>query len=247
MKEDLVSILMPSYNSDLFIKDSISSVVQQSYKNWELLITEDGSKDNTESIVKSFNDPRIKYFWQKNRGAAEARNNSLKHARGRFIAFLDADDIWFENKLKKQIEFMKIKQIPFSCTSYVKINEQGESLGKIIHAEERADYKVVLARCPIGNLTVIYDTEQLGKVEAIDIQKRNDYCLWLKILKITPYVFGLDEVLAGYRVRKNSLSSNKIKLVWYHWYIYTKIEKIGYIKSVYHIIIWIIIKLLRIK
>lgn len=246
MKQPLVSILMPAYNSVTYIKKSIDSVCKQSYTNWELLITEDGSDDGTKQVIESYKDPRIKYFWQNKAGAAAARNTSLENAKGQYIAFLDSDDIWYPDKLKLQIMFMKNGNYPISCTNYRKVDENGMEI-KVIKCVEKADYNRVLLDCPVGNLTVIYDVEQLGRIYALNLKKRNDYALWLKILKKTKYIYGLDEVLADYTVRKQSLSYNKLSLVKYQWKLYRDIEKLSILRGLFHVAYFAYLKIFRIK
>lgn len=224
---------MPAHNSILFIKEAIDSVLSQSYVQWELLITEDGSDDGTRALIESYKDERIRYFWQPNQGAAVARNNSLKAARGQYIAFLDSDDIWKSNKLERQIAFMRDNNYCFSCTSYIRTLKNKNEIEKIVECLPMADFKTVLYSCPVGNLTVVYDAAKLGKIYAENIEKRNDYALWLKILKHTKYIYGLNEVLACYRVRKGSLSENKLNLIKYHWKLYRNIEKFSVIYSAY--------------
>lgn len=248
--EDLVSIIMPTYNCAKYIGEAINSVLSQTYKNWELIIVDDCSIDNTEEVVKKYleKDNRIKYFkLSVNSGPAVARNVALEKASGKYIAFLDSDDLWMEEKLEKQISFMKQNNYNFTFTSYIQINENGEENGVIIKAKKKVDYNGVLLSCPIGNSTVIYNAEKLGKFEIPNIRKRNDYALWLQILKKEKYAYGLNEILAKYRIRKNSVSRNKLDLIKYHWYLYRKIEKLSILRSTFHICCWIIIKILRIK
>ncbi|MBF8983786.1 glycosyltransferase family 2 protein [Lutibacter sp. B2] len=248
--EELISIIMPTYNCGNFIAESVESVINQTYSNWELIIVDDCSTDDTETVIKKYSgkDERIKFYkLSVNSGAAVARNYGTNTAQGVYIAFLDSDDLWHENKLKKQIDFMKDNKYAFTCTTYAQIDESGKKNGVVIKVKKKVDYNAVLLSCPIGNSTVIYNANILGKIEIPNIRKRNDDALWLKILKIEKYAYGLDEKLMLYRVRKNSLSRNKIELVKYHWYLYRKIEKLSVVRSAWHIFCWIIIKILKIK
>lgn len=248
--EPLVSIVMPTYNCAKYIEESVVSVIKQTYTNWELIIIDDCSTDNTEDIVKSYceKDNRIKYFrLDVNSGAAIARNEGIKCAKGRYIAFLDSDDLWMEKKLEKQISFMEKNKYNFTCTDYMQIDEKGQENGVIIKCKKKVDYNGVLLNCPIGNSTVIYNAEKLGKFEIPNIKKRNDDALWLQILKKEKYAYGLNEVLMKYRIRKNSISSDKIDLIKYHWKLYREIEKLSISRSLFHIIYWIVIKMLRLK
>jgi len=241
MNRDLVSIIMPAYNCEKFISETIDSVLKQSYQNWELIIVDDCSTDSTADIVKEYadKDSRVKYFENdKNSGAAISRNNALKHATGRFMAFLDSDDLWRANKLEKQIEFMIENNYGFSCTEYDKIDENSDSLDKIICVKEKRDYHSLLKTCP-GNSTVMYDTFIVEKQMIPDIKKRNDYVMWLQLIKKAEYLYGLKEVLGSHRVRTGSISSNKISLVKYHWYVYRKIEKLSIVYSIYLLVYWV--------
>jgi len=246
--EELVSIITPSYNCEKYIGKTIETVINQTYQNWEMLIVDDASTDNTEKVVKSYKDSRIKYIkLNENSGAAIARNKGMKDAKGKYIAFIDSDDLWKSDKLEKQIKFMKENNYNIVCTSYEHINEKGDRLNRIIKCKKKVDYKGVLLSCPVGNSTVIYNVDALGKFEVPNIRKRNDDALWLKMLKKEKYIYGLDEVLMQYRIRENSISRKKIELVKYHWYLYRKIEHLSVIRSLFHIVVWGFIKLLRIK
>ena len=248
MENELVSIIMPTYNCAKFIGKTIESVLNQTYSNWELIIVDDCSKDNTEEVVKAFNDSRIKYNkLENNSGAAIARTEAMKIASGTYMAFLDSDDLWKKDKLEKQLKFMKENNYNFTCTAYEQINEAGEKLNKIIKTKKRADYNRILLDCPVGNSTVMYNVEKLGKFEVPNIRKRNDDCLWLQILKKEKYISGMTEVLMEYRIRSNSISSNKFSLIKYHWQLYREIEHLSVFRSVFHICWWGVIKVLHIK
>lgn len=178
--EELVSIIMPTYNCANFIDKSIESVINQTYKNWELIIIDDCSTDNTEEIVKKYikEDSRIIYHkLPTNSGAAVARNHGIAMAKGSYIAFLDSDDLWAKDKLEKQLKFMKDNGYAFTFTSYAQIDENGNPNGVIIRAKEKVDYNGVLLSCPIGNSSVIYNVDILGKFEIPNIRKRNDDAL----------------------------------------------------------------------
>lgn len=250
MKNELVSIIMPTYNCGKFIARTLDSVVEQVYENWELIIVDDCSNDNTESIVKSYalNDDRIKYVkLEKNSGAAIARTEAMKIANGKYMAFLDSDDLWIKEKLSKQLKFMQENKYNFTCTDYEQIDENDNKIGKIIKTKKKADYNRVLLDCPVGNSTVMYNVEALGKFEVPNIRKRNDDALWLQILKKEKYIYGMSEVLMEYRVRTNSISSNKFDLIKYHWQLYRDIEHLSFFRSVFHICWWGMIKVLHIK
>ena len=248
MNEELVSIIMPTYNCAKFIGETIKSVIAQTYSNFEIIIVDDCSKDNTKDVVNSFDDERIKYHrLEKNSGAAVARTTAMNMAKGKYMAFLDSDDLWMENKLERQLKFMKDNNYNITCTAYEQVNEDGESLNKVIKTKKKVDYNRILLDCPVGNSTVMYNVEALGKFEVPNIRKRNDDALWLQMLKKEKYIYGMDEVLAKYRIRSNSISSNKLSLIKYHWQLYRDIEHLSVIRSVFHICWWGVIKVLHIK
>lgn len=246
----LVSIIMPTYNCGKFIGETIESVLAQTYTEWELLISDDCSIDNTKEIVENYSniDSRIKYNrLEKNVGAAMARNDAMERAKGNYIAFLDSDDLWEPEKLEHQLDFMNKNNYNFTCTAYKQINEDGESLDKIIKTNKKTNYNGILLNCPVGNSTVIYNVDRLGKFSIPNIRKRNDDALWLKILKKEKNIYGMNEVLMSYRLRRDSISRNKFDLVKYHWYLYREIENLSVIRSTFHICCWGMIKILKFK
>lgn len=250
MKESIVSIIVPAYNSECYIGRTIESVISQTYKFWEMIIVDDCSSDKTAEVILSYSlkDKRIKYSrLEVNSGAAVARNVAMSMATGQYIAFLDSDDVWLPDKLSAQIQFMQENNYKFTCTDYEQIDETGRCLGKIIHCREKADYNRVLLDCPIGNSTVMYDVTQMGKFEVPNIRKRNDDALWLKMLKSEKFIYGLNQVLVQYRVRHDSISANKFQLIKYHWVLYRKIEHLNIMRSIFYILHWGVIKILRIK
>lgn len=231
----LVSIIMPSYNSEDFIKETIDSVRNQTYQKWELLIVDDFSTDRTVGIIKDYMkiDERITLeVLKQNSGAAIARNKAVKKAEGQYLSFLDSDDLWVEDKLEKQIKFMEDNGYMFTSTSYGEMNDDSERLGNVQKSFKRLDYDGVLKNCP-GNSTVMYNVDELGKFYSPDIRKRNDYAMWLQVIKEAKYLYGLPDVLSIYRVRQGSLSKNKLDLVKYQWEVYREIEKLSFVKSLY--------------
>ncbi|MDB4580264.1 glycosyltransferase [Akkermansiaceae bacterium] len=230
---DLVSIVMPAYNSSEFVVESILSIQAQTHTNWELLITDDCSSDKTVKIIRNLaaTDSRIKVFQlAKNRGAGVARNHSIEKAAGRYIAFCDSDDQWVPNKLENQLRFMRQHDLGFTYTSYEKIDEAGNSIGSVT-CLPRVTYKTMLRNNYIGCLTVVYDTRKLGKQFMPTIRKRQDWALWLKILKQSPEARGIQEFLSIYRDRAGSISSNKLEMVKYNWIIFNDVEKLGILRS----------------
>lgn len=242
----LVSVIMPTYNCGKFIEQSIQSVLNQTITDWELQIVDDCSTDHTYEMIKPYLDkyPQIHYYClPENGGPAAARTEAIKRAKGKYIAFLDSDDVWSVDKLEKQVAFMEKSGALFTCTAYGQMDENGVSLSTVCIPPRKTDYKKMLRLSnPIGNLTVMYNQEILGKYEVPMIRKRNDFALWLRILKDTPYCVGLSEVLATYRIRENSVSSNKIKQMKFHWQLYRKIEKLNLIQSCWAIICWAWVK-----
>lgn len=250
MVDGLISVITPTYNCAKFIGETIESVQAQTYKKWEMIIVDDCSTDNTKEIVALYekNDERIKYHCLgKNSGAAIARTEAMKIAQGEYMAFLDSDDIWVKDKLKKQVTFMQKNDVAFSCTEYEQIDEEGRSLNKVIKTVPRVNYNRLLLDCPVGNSTVMYSVKKMGKFEVPNIRKRNDDALWLQMLKKEKYIYGMQSVLMKYRIRSNSISSNKLKVIKYHWILYRDIEHLGIGKSIFHIAYWCVIKILRIK
>ncbi|MBM7606285.1 glycosyltransferase involved in cell wall biosynthesis [Metabacillus crassostreae] len=247
--EDLVSVIMPAYNCGEFIGFSLDSVIDQTYRNWEVIVVDDCSKDNTEEIIKEYilKDSRIKYYrLPTNSGAALARNKAIEHARGKYIAFLDSDDVWRNDKLTKQITFMKLNDYNFTCTSYSKIDELGNDLNRIIRTKSRRDYEGILKTCP-GNSTIVYNAEQLGKFKIPNIKKRNDYVLWLQVIKKEKYLYGLEESLSSHRIRSNAISSKKSSLISYHWKVYREIEDLSIMKSCFLIMYWVFATLFKLR
>lgn len=237
-QQELVSIITPTYNSSEFIEETIYSVLNQTYENWELILVDDCSSDNTIKLISNFaeKDKRILILKnEKNEGAAISRNKAIKIAKGRFIAFLDSDDLWFPSKLEKQVEFSIINKFALTYSAYQKISEDGSLLG-IISVPKKVSYKSILKTCSIGCLTAMYDTSILGKIYMPNIRKRQDYGLWLKILKKIDFAHGMNEILAQYRVRKNSISSNKLKAAKYQWKVYREVENLSLLSSIYYFI-----------
>ncbi len=228
----LVSIIMPSYNTAKFISETIESVLAQTYSNWELIIVDDCSTDNTDEIVARYKDKRIKYLKNPNNsGAAVSRNRALRKAEGRWIAFLDSDDLWEKNKLEKQIQFMEKSGCSFSYTNYVEIDEKSMLLGNMVTGPKRITKKGMYTYCWPGCLTVMYDASKIGVVQIADIKKNNDYCMWLQVIEKADCCL-LDEVLGKYRKRSGSISNQKyIKLIKWHYKLFREALKKNCITS----------------
>jgi len=238
----MVSIITPSYKSERFISKTIETVLNQTYKKWEMIIVDDLSPDNSNDIIEKYakQDSRIKLIrLLENSGPAVARNRAIEEAGGRYIAFLDADDLWKMDKLEKQIDFMNENDLAFTYSSYDLIDEDDNTLG-YFKTKEQITYGEMLKTSSVGCLTAIYDTNKIGKVYMPIILKRHDYALWLKILKKIGATKGLGESLAVYRIHDNSVSSNKLIAILYVWKVYREIEYIAFFKSIYYMLHFII-------
>lgn len=232
---DLVSVIMPSYNTARYIVQSIESIIAQTYSNWELIIVDDCSTDNTDEVVKKYlGDERIKYFKnEKNSGAAVSRNKALMEAKGRWIAFLDSDDLWLPKKLEKQLNFMKCNDYHFSYTNYSEIDESGQKNGVTVSGPRKISKSGFYNYCWPGCLTVMYDADVVGLIQISDIKKNNDYAMWLKVCKKAD-CYLLNEELSLYRRgRKGSISNHETKkLIIWHYKLFREAENRGKIISV---------------
>lgn len=231
---ELVSIIMPSYNTAVYITESIQSVLAQTYEDWELIIVDDCSTDNTDEVVNSYLlDKRIRYIKNENNsGAAMSRNRALREAKGKWIAFLDSDDLWESNKLQKQISFMRENGYHFSYTNYIEIDEESKPNGKSVSGPKRITKHGMYNYCWMGCLTVMYDSDAVGLIQIADIKKNNDYAMWLKISqKVDCYL--LDECLAKYRRgRTGSVSNHGIKtMIAWHYKLFREVEKQNVLQS----------------
>lgn len=236
MNEPLVSIITPVYNAEMFLSDTIKSVQNQTYKNWEMLLVDDCSKDNSAQIIKEFQkyDDRIKYIkLEKNSGASVSRNTGIKNAKGRFIAFVDSDDIWKPEKLEVQVKYMLENNLGFTFTSYRYMKEDGELTNKVAKAPSKINYNGLLKNTIIGCSTVVIDTDIVEYFEMPLVRRGQDTATWLQILRKEKYAYGIDKDLVDYRLVGESLSSNKIIALKRTWNTYRNVEKLGLIKSAY--------------
>lgn len=230
---DLVSIIMPSYNTAPYISETIQSVLNQTYQNWELIVVDDCSTDNTDQVVAYIKDERIKYLKnEKNSGAAISRNRALRESKGRWIAFLDSDDLWMPEKLEKQIAFMESNGYFFSYTNYEEMDMDGNSTGVKVTGPKKITKTGMFNYCWPGCLTVMYDAEKIGLIQIEDIKKNNDYAMWLKVCKKAD-CYLLDECLGKYRKgRAGSVSTHSIKtMIHWHYKLFRKAEKQGIARS----------------
>jgi teichuronic acid biosynthesis glycosyltransferase TuaG len=231
---NLVSIITPSYNSAKFIKQCIESVIAQTYINWEILIVDDCSRDNSCLAIKKFatQEGRIRYFLlDENIGSAAARNVAIRQAKGKYIAFLDSDDLWGPQKLEKQISFMEKEDIAFSFSTYQPMSEDGSKLYSIIHAPKIVTYSSYLRNTIIGCLTVVIDREKTGDFEMPNIRSSHDMALWLLIMRRGFEAYGLDENLARYRIVSTSNTASKWHAAKDVWKIYREVEKLSFFYS----------------
>ena len=232
----LVSIIMLSYNTASFIKETIQSVLNQTYSKWELIIVDDCSTDNTDEVLEYIKDSRIRYFKNdKNLGAAVSRNKALREARGQWIAYLDSDDLWMPEKLEKQIRFMESNGYAFSYTNYEEIDVDGNKTGVKVSGPKRITKTGMFNYCWPGCLTVMFDANKIGIVQIQDIKKNNDYAMWLKICK-KANCYLLDDFLAQYRKgRTGSVSTHSIKtMIGWHYKLFHEAEGMGLIKSLFN-------------
>lgn len=239
MEEDLISIVVPVYHAERFLEDTIKTIKEQTYKNWELIFINDCSPDKSVEIIQKEmkENKKIKLLQLKeNLGAAVARNTGIQEAKGKYLVFIDADDLWEKEKLKKQIEFMKNKDCAFSFTSYEFADEKGIGNGKIVRVPEKINYKQALKNTTIWTSTVMFDVEKLGKelIQMPNVKRGQDTATWWKVLKQIPYAYGMDEVLSYYRRTNDSLSSNKIKALKRTWSLYRKVEHLNIVYSFYN-------------
>ncbi|HEX6593678.1 MAG TPA: glycosyltransferase family 2 protein [Bacillota bacterium] len=233
----LISVITPAYNAEKFIKQTIESVREQTYSNWEMIIVDDCSTDRTVEYVRQYEqrDQRIHLLkLEKNSGPGVARNTAMEHAEGRYIAFLDSDDLWYPEKLEKQLRFMQEKDIAFSFTKYVRMREDGTLTNAVTEAPESVGYEDLMKHCVIGCLTVMLDRDKIGHLKMMDLRTRQDYVYWLTITKKGFRAYGLPEPLAKYRLVEGSISSNKWKAAKQNWYVYRHVEKQSLIKSLWY-------------
>ena len=228
---------MPSYNCEQFVEESVRSVLAQTYKNWELIFVDDCSSDNTINIIKKIqlSDNRIKLFQNIiNSGAAVSRNNALREAKGRWVAFLDSDDLWEPTKLEKQVAFMKEHEYGFTYTCYKEIDEDSKDTGISIRGPKHINKVGMYAFCWLGCLTVMYDRQKIGLLQIANLKKNNDYAMWLKVIKKAD-CYLLDECLARYRRgRKDSISNHSyFELIKWHYKLFRDAEGMNPVTSLF--------------
>ena len=231
---ELVSVITPAYNSGFYLADAIRSVLAQSYSNWEMLIVDDYSADNTADVARSFTDSRIRYLRnEQNRGSAFSRNRALQEAQGRYIAFLDADDMWLPDKLEKQLAYMQSAGCAFCYSNYSIINQAGKHIGKDIICPNSMTYSAYLKDTAIGCLTVIIDRKLTGDFRFPSIRTSQDMALWLSLLKQGYEARNQGDVTAYYRVFSGSSTSNKLRAATDVWRVYRNIEHLSLPYAIY--------------
>ncbi len=249
MQETLVSIITPLYNGEAFVAQTIDSVIAQTYTNWEMIIINDGSKDNSENIVNIYceMDSRIKLFNQPNAGSAAARNNGIRRANGRYIALLDADDLWEPFFLESQLALMKEHDALLVYGAHKRIDANNNECLKPFIPPKSVTYTDLLKTCSITCLTGLYDTSKYGKFYLHEEFKslRDDYIYWLEIIKKTGIAWGNQEIIGSYRILGNSVSRNKKKVIKPQFMVYYKVEKLGLVKSLYYLANWAIMGFLK--
>lgn len=239
-----VSVITPLYNGERFVAQTIESVFAQTYQDWEMLIINDGSKDNGPAICREYaaRDARIKVFDQPNGGSASARNNGIRRAEGRYIVLLDADDTWMPYFLDTQLELMRSKNAVLVYGSYRRINENGQDCLRPFIAPESITYKDLLKTCSISCITGMYDTLKIGKVYLREEFRslRDDHVFWLEIIKKCGVAYGNQRILGSYRILGNSTSRDKKKVIWPQYLVYRRAEGFCVIKSLYYLLCWAI-------
>lgn len=236
--KNLISIVVPVYNASRFLDETIKTVLDQTYEDWELVFIDDCSTDNSQEIIKQYmkKDKRIKYFRQEqNGGPALARNKGIDESKGNFLCFLDADDLWDKDKLEKQLNFMIEKQVAFSYTSYEFATFDGTKTGKKVIAKEKMNYKQILKNNIISTITVMFNLDLIDKelIKMPDLKYVEDTATWFKILRNGFIAYGISDVYSYYRRTSNTESSNKFKTQKRLWNLYRKEEKMGFFRSLY--------------
>ena len=249
MVEDLVSIIIPVYNAEKYIKQTIETIKGQVYGNWEAVFVDDCSTDKSAEIIKKDVSNKIKIIkLNKNSGPAIARNIGIEVSEGKYVCFLDADDLWKKDKLEKQINFMKKKNCAFSYTSYYYIDDEGEKCSKKVEIPDTLNYKEALKNTRILTITAMFDMEKIEKdlLKIPDIELE-DMATWWQILKKGYIAYGLNEPLAYYRKVKGSRGYNKVKSAKNRWKLYRKIEGLNIIKAAYYYVFYIINSIVKRK
>lgn len=242
--DKMISIVVPVYNAEKYIEETMDSVLAQTYEDWELILVLNGCLDLSEEIIKKYQhkhlDKKIRMIVEtQNVGAAIARNIGVNAALGRYVAFVDADDVWMPEKLEKSLQFMEEKDTAFICTGYEFADEYAKGTGKVVHVPAALNYKQALKNTTIFTSTVLFDTKKLPKEKIqMPVIKSEDTALWWKILREGYVAYGLDENLVLYRRPKKSLSSNKLEAIRRIWNLYRRSEGLSIVYSAYNFCFW---------
>ena len=231
-----VTVISPLYEAARFVAATIESVLEQTFEEWEYILVDDCSSDSTASIARRYAnaDSRITLLQNThNLGPSATRNRAIVAARGRYLAFLDSDDLWTKTKLSEQIRFMKESNLALTYTAYTRISDRGNRIGLVL-PPSRVNYRITLSSNHIACSSAMYDTKLLGKELFPDIRMRQDHALWLKLLRLIDWAYGIDEPLLRYRVRRDSLSANKLRAASYSWRLLTDIEQLRFPVALYH-------------
>ncbi len=244
---ELVSIITPLFNSSKYIGLTIDSVLAQTCRHWEMIVVDDGSTDGSHEIVEEYakRDNRIRLLSQEHSGSAIARNSGIRSARGRYLAFLDSDDIWEPEFLECQLRLLEQTGGQLVCSAHRRIDEDGEECLHPFYPPVEAGYEDLLRTCSISCLTVVYDTCRFGKIylpeqysHREEFKLREDYILWLDVIKKVGVVYGNQQVLASYRIRRSQKTANKWKTICPQFMVYRRVEKIGFVRSLYYLVCW---------
>ena len=242
--DGLISVIVPVYNVEKYIVETMECVAAQTYEDWELLLVEDGSSDGTAEKIRRYveekGEKRIRLIMQpSNGGAAAARNRGLAEARGRYIAYLDADDLWVPEKLERELRFLQEKDAAFVFTGYEFADEQGRGTGRVVRVPETLSYRQALSNTTIFTTTVMFDTAKIPREELQMPQvKSEDTALWFRVLRSGYTAYGLDENLVKYRRTGKTLSSNKLEALRRIWNLYRRSEGLSILESAYHFCFW---------
>lgn len=239
MNNPTVSIITACYNSEKYIEETIESVLNQTYIDWEWIIVDDCSKDDSVKIIEKYEDDRINLIvLNENAGAAEARNVGIKKAKGRYITFIDSDDVWLPNFLETAFNYLKDNGEELVYASYKRHDEDLTPMLNDFIAEDKITFKRLMYNCPIPMLTAMYDSKRIGKIVIPEVDMREDYAMWFEVLRKIPQARAIQESLAIYRIRKSSYSRNKFLILKKQFNVYYNFLSLSLLKSTYYTIHW---------
>lgn len=233
---ELVSVIMPVYNGERYLREALDSALNQTYKELEIVVVDDASTDSTPEILQEFADRLRTIRLEKNQGAAVARNKALEAAKGRYVAFLDSDDRWYPEKIQRQLELLQDKGAGFGYTNYERMDGSGRLLAGKLPFSDRVTYRQLLRNTLIATSTVMVDRKQMGDFRMPLMRSGQDYATWLQLLRKTDAAYGLPEVLMRYRMRNDSLSSGKWRSIGQVWQVQTRLEHIPVVSAAWNTI-----------